>query len=137
MSFRKILMLSSIGLNDKCNNMALHEDKFELLVHKHCPHSLLYELPFSCEFMTYQTSAGDLLFPCSRVKDLGVNVSPDLSWSTHVGIVASRARAAASWALSAFKTRDRTTMLTLFKSLVRSHLEYCCPLRNSIKVSDI
>ena len=121
----------------KCNNMALHEDKFDLLVHKHCPHSLLYELPFSCELMTYQTSAGDLLYPCSRVKDLGVDISPDLSWSNHVGMVASRARAAASWALSAFKTRDRITMLTLFKSLVRSHLEYCCPLWNSSKVSDI
>ena len=117
--------------------MALHEDKFDLLVHKHCPHSLLYELPFSCELMTYQTSAGKLLYPCSRVKDLGVDVSSDLSWSNHVGMVASRARAAASWALSAFKTRDRTTMLTLFKSLVRSHLEYCCPLWNSSKVSDI
>ena len=33
-----------------------------------------------------------------------------------------------SWILSAFKTRDRTTMLTFYKSLVRSRLEYCCPL---------
>lgn len=121
----------------KCNNMALHEDKFELLIHKYCPHNTIYELPFSCEVMTYQVSNGNLLFPVSYTKDLGVTVSADLSWSPHVGIITSRATAAASWVLSAFKARDRNTMLTLFKSLVRSHLEYCCPLWNSNKLSDI
>ena len=28
-------------------------------------------------------------------------------------------------------------MLTLYKSLIRSHLEYCCPLWNTSKISDI
>jgi hypothetical protein len=121
----------------KCNNMALHEDKFELLVHKYCPHNVIYELPFSCQLLTYQISNGDLLSPASYTKDLGVTVTSDLSWSRHVGIISSRATAAASWVLSAFKARDRNTMLTLFKSLVRSHLEYCCPLWNSNKVFDI
>ena len=49
----------------------------------------------------------------------------------------SRAKSMASWVLSAFKTRNRATMLTLYKSMVRSHLEYCCPLWNSSKVADI
>ena len=40
----------------KENNMALHEDKFELLVHKHCPQSLIHELPFVCDVATYQVS---------------------------------------------------------------------------------
>ena len=35
--------------------------------------------------------------------------------------MATKARAITSWALSAFKARDKTTMLTLYKSLVRSH----------------
>ena len=51
--------------------------------------------------------------------------------------MATKARAIASWALSAFKARDKTTMLTLYKSLVRSQLEYCCPLWNCHKVTDI
>ena len=43
-------------------------------------------------------------------KDLGVEVSLDLS---------------------------RDVMVTLYKSLVRSHLEYCCPLWHPSKISDI
>ena len=35
------------------------------------------------------------------------------------------------------KTRDKQTMMTLYKSLVRSHLEYCCPLWNSSTLADI
>ena len=42
------------------NNMALHEDKFELMVHRHCPQSLLYELPFTADEMSYKVSTGDV-----------------------------------------------------------------------------
>ena len=51
--------------------------------------------------------------------------------------MATKARAIAFWALSAYKARDKTTMLTLYKSLVRSQLEYCSPLWNCHKVTDI
>ena len=53
--------------------------------------------------------------------------------------MATKARAIASWALSAYKARDKTTMLTLHKSLVRSRLEYCYPLWNchNDEVTDI
>ena len=52
-------------------------------------------------------------------------------------LLESRAKAVALWALSAFQSRDKLTMLTLYKSLLRSHLEYGCPLQNLHKVSDI
>ena len=48
-----------------------------------------------------------------------MTVSADLS----ANIIAERAGKVASWVLSAFKTRDKATMMTLYKSLVRSHLE--------------
>ena len=38
---------------------------------------------------------------------------------------------------SVFKTRDRKVMTTLYKSLVRSLLEYCCLLRDPVKVTEI
>ena len=42
-----------------------------------------------------------------------------------------------SWVFSVFKTRDRTVMITLYKSLVRSLLEYCCPLWDPTKFTEI
>ena len=119
------------------NNMALHEDKFELMVHRHCPQSLLYELPFTADEMSYKVSTGDVLYPKSQVKDLGISISSDLSWSIHINTMCARARSVAAWVLSAFETRDRITLVTLYKSLVRSHLEYCCPLWSPRKITDI
>ncbi len=72
------------------------------------------------------------------MRDLGVIVTPELSWSLHISHIVKKATQAASWALSVFRYRDHHTMLTLYKSLVRSHLEYCCPLWNPHNnVSDI
>ena len=121
----------------KGNNMALHEDKCEYIVHRHCPNLLLLQLPFISQQFVYTVSSGKQLEPVSTLKDLGVTVSSDLSWSLQVNKLASKARAIASWALSAFKARDKTTMLTLYKSLVRSQLEYCCPLWSCTKITDI
>ena len=43
----------------------------------------------------------------------------------------------ASWVLSAFRDHSTLLMLTLYKSMVRSRLEYCCPLWNPVKIGDI
>ena len=85
----------------------------------------------------YEVSNGNMLYPTQTVKDLGVTVSADLSWTPHVNRIAERAGKVASWVLSEFKTRDKATMMTIYKSLVRSHLEYCCPLWNCSKNKDI
>ena len=37
--------------------------------------------------------------------------------------------------MSVFKSRDRDVMMTLYNSLVRSNLEYCCPLWNPSTIS--
>ena len=50
---------------------------------------------------------------------------------------AAEARQIAGWVLGAFRDRSTITMMTLFKSLVRSKIEYCCPLWNPAKITDI
>ena len=42
-----------------------------------------------------------------------------------------------SWTLSVFKDRSKETMTTLYKSLIRSRLEYCSPLWHPSKMEDI
>ena len=118
------------------NNMLLHEDKFEFLSHKTGKDSLLRQLPFIAELHTYNTSSS-CLQPAHEVKDLGITISHDLSWTPQINQMAENGKKMAAWALSVFRDRSPTTMITLYKSLIRSRLEYCCPLWNPSKVRDI
>ena len=43
----------------------------------------------------------------------------------------------ASWVLGVFRDRSKKTMLHLFKSMVRERVQYCSPLWNPVKRSDI
>ena len=48
-----------------------------------------------------------------------------------------KAKQICGWILSVFFSRDKKTMLTLFNSLVRSKLEYCCSIWNPHLIKDI
>ena len=119
------------------NNMALHRDKFEYMCHKFNSHHVLTELPFVSELFQYSVSPDISLQPVHQLRDLGVLVSSDLSWSPHIKAISNKARQKASWVLSVFHTRSPDIMLTLYKSMVRSLVEYCCPLWHPAKISDI
>ena len=58
-------------------------------------------------------------------------------WSAHVAKVAAEGKKTLSWVLSVFRDHSKLTMLTLYNSLVRSKLEYCCTLWNPSAVADI
>ena len=118
--------------------MQLHEDKFEYICHmaNQKVSSTLLELPFTAEVFQYHTNSG-ILSPVDNLRDLGVIVSSNLSWSNHIGRICDVARQMGAWVCSVFYTRDQLTMLTLYKSLVRCHLEYCSPLWNPSKIGEI
>ena len=78
-----------------------------------------------------------ILEPSSHIRDLGVYLSDDCTWSYHINKMTVEARKIAAWVLGAFRDRSAVTMITLYKSLVRSKLEYCCPLWNPTKIGDI
>ncbi|MCP4491840.1 MAG: reverse transcriptase family protein, partial [Gammaproteobacteria bacterium] len=110
------------------NNMVLHMDKFEYMCHRHNRRSTLVELPFVSELYQYSVSHDKSLTPVGQLRDLGVLISSDLSWTPHIKAIANKARQKAAWVFSVFRTRSSVIMLTLYKSMVRSLLEYCCPL---------
>ena len=115
--------------------MALHKDKFEYMSHtsnKHSRHSDLSELPFMCQHFQYNVADDITLQPVHQLRNIGI-----LSWSPHIRAIASKASQKASWVLSVFHTRTASVMLTLYKSMVRSLLEYSCPLWHPIRINDI
>ena len=75
--------------------------------------------------------------PIDCLRGLGIKIVDDGTRSQHIHEVATVDRAAAPWVLSVFKTYSRKVMLILYKSRVRSHLEYCCPLWHPDKIHDI
>ena len=119
------------------NNMLVHEDKFELLCYHAKPSKLLRELPFADEYCQYQTPGGYTMLPKEIVKDLGVHLSADLSWSPHIAKMVASARHVAAWVLGVFRDRSKETMIPLYKSLIRCTLEYCCPVWDPTSIADI
>ena len=139
--------LNNIIQWSKENNMELHDDKFELLsynvfnVEKHSSRSetakLFQELPFYSECYEYFTPKNVLIQQKENVRDLGVQLSSNFSWTPHINKIVDDARRVAAWVLSVFSDRSTSTMVTLYKSMIRSKLEYCCPLWNPATIQNI
>ena len=119
------------------SNMVLHQDKFELLIHRADKSHHLDQLPFYPEFTHYTTNDGSIISPSSHVKDLGVTISDDLTWSKHISNSTDAARKISSWVFSVFSNRSAKITIPLYKALVRSRAEYNCPVWNPSKIEDI
>ena len=70
-------------------------------------------------------------------KDLGVWITPDLSSSLHCHKIASNANQVLGRLKRNFKNRSPSTFTTLYKTLVRPHLEYCAPIWSPHLAKDI
>ena len=122
----------------KSNNMLLNEDKFELLQHHTSSRNFAYQLalPFVIDENSYIANNTSIQ-PSDHVTDLGVIMQQDLSFSLHISDMVKRARNKLSWVLSVFKSRSELVVGTLYKSMVRPLLEYCCVVWNPTKLSEI
>ena len=61
---------------------------------------------------------------CACVKQ----ISSDLTFSTHIENVVAAATRMTGWVCRTFRRRSRTLMLTAWKSLIQSKLDYCSQL---------
>lgn len=112
------------------NNMAFNSDKFEHMSYK----ASNKQPEFKPE---YTDNTGKTIQTSENVKDLGVYMSSNASFNHHINVTASKARQMCGWILRTFTTRAKLPMLTLYKSLVLSQLDYCSQLWDPHTVRDI
>ena len=98
------------------NNTEFNDTKFELVRYGKSD-----ELK---QATSYITPSFQVIQEKTSVKDLGVTLSSDGTFKSHVNKIIESAKSMSSWVLRTFTARDRKTMLTLYKSLIRPILEY-------------
>ena len=102
------------------NNAIFNPDKFECV---------RYGVDETMKQSTSYKACNGLPIQCSEhVRDLGVKVSHDATFTQHIRDLTMAASLKCSWILRVFKSRDRVPLMILWKSLVASILEYCCQL---------
>ena len=120
--------------------MKLNEEKFELIIHtppnKVHSNGLFEELPFNNIYTTYSTGKDDI-YPSNVVRDLGILINSELNWGDHIHSLCKKGKQLSGWILNVFHSRDKSVMLTLFNSLVRSRMEYCSQIWDPHKVGEI
>ena len=104
--------------------MVFNGDKFELLRFwpgKTAKPSNLYKDP-----------EGNTIEEKLHLRNLGVEVSSDLTFSTHIENVAAAGSRMVGWILRTFRRISRGAMITLWKSMVQSKLDYCSQLWSQV-----
>ena len=111
----------------KHNSMEFNADKFQLL--QHGPNDDLK--------ISYDIPGNQILEHSNTVKDLGVHVSEDLKWRSHITTITNNATNFANWILRTIRSREPDVMLTMYKSYVLSRLEYTSPVWSPMLLGDI
>ena len=106
-------------------NMEFNADKFECLHFR--PGS---QTDLSCQYMAPDNSVIQVK---DNLRDLGVQLSTDLSFTVHIENIVTAASRLAGWGLRTFRRRSRTTMLTILKTLIQPKLDYCSQLYSPTK----
>ena len=103
-------------------------DKCEVL---HVTHKRDLSIP------TYSYSLCTSIKSVKCVRDLGITISSDLSWSEHVNVTVNKANKLLGLVCRAEGSSNPGTFSTLYKSLVRPNLEYAAAVWNPYLVKDV
>ena len=63
-----------------------------------------------------------------NLRDLGVQLSSDCTFSIHIDNVVTSVSKMVGWVLRTFRSRRKVVMMTCWSSLLQSRLDYCCQL---------
>ena len=112
------------------NNMLFNSKKFEILRYgkdQELKDSTLYMTP-NCE---------DIIEEKECLRDLGILMSKDANFSSHVEHVCSQVRKKSGWILRTFHCRNTWFLKFMWKSLVQGHVDYCSQLYFPQKSADM
>ena len=100
------------------NKMELNKLKYQLIQYgKNDELKQPYKIDESTEVMKSDT-----------VKDLGILMSENMQFNEHIVEIKNKAKGVAAWILRLVKSRSEETIMLLYKTYVRPHLEYACSL---------
>ena len=79
----------------------------------------------------------EIIVEKESLRDLGIIMSNDCSFSSHVEVVCGQVRKKSGWILITFQSRKTHLMKFLWKTLVQGHIDYCSQLYFPTKSSDM
>ena len=85
----------------------------------------------------YTNPRGNNIEEKSKVKDLGITIENNLSFNEHIDNVVSKCRQISGFIFRTFSTRNINAMLTLYKSYIQPHMDYCVQLWYPHKISEL
>ena len=104
------------------NNMMFNSEKFELVRYKSKDTKTLQSTT------SYTNDDGSTITEQDHVRDLGIIMSNDATFTKHIEDKCSAMKSKVAWILRTFKSRAQLPMLTLWKTQVLCHLDYCSQL---------
>ena len=114
----------------KTSNMQFNSDKFEMLSYQANPSQPRPPQSLLSDDLSVIEAKPSL-------RDLGVVMSADAHFSTHISDKITSVSKLIAWALRVFHTRSLPVMLTIWKSLILCHLDYCSQLWSPSKTGEI
>ena len=91
----------------------------------------------SCSSNVYTNPNMEIITPSRIVLDLGIYMSGDCTFNYHISSLSKKCASLTGWILRTFYTRDSIRMLSLFKSIVLSRLDYSSQLWSPFLIKHI
>ena len=110
--------------------MQFNSDKFEMLRYNANPAQPIPP-------QTLLSDDGSPIEIKTSLRDLGVTMTDDAKFTKHIQERVSVANKLIGWALRVFHTRALPAMMTIWKSLILCHLDYCSQLWSPSKTGEI
>ena len=120
--------LSSIYKWAEDNAMKFNDTKFEQL-----NYGTLNNDPIE----PYKNPSNEDIASSNIVKDLGVITNSHITFRGHIDSIVTASKITSGMILRTFLTRDAEVMMRLFKTYIRSRLEYCCSVWSPVQQGEI